>query len=198
MRLKTQISLFNYSRSLILKLKPLELTELFFNVEMPLVFVLNAMELEGIKINESSLKEFSVTLNKSLSKLKKAIFLLAEEEFNIDSPKQLGEILFGKMLLNEKAKKTKTGQYKTDESTLNKLSGSHEIIDHILQYRTEKKLLSTYVDALPKLISEKKWPCYFSASNTSGEKKFEEFYLDDEDVNLTKFNDTNKSNSFFI
>ena len=135
-------------------LKELELTELFFNVEMPLVFVLNAMELEGIKINESSLKEFSVKLNKSLSELKKAIFFLAEEEFNIDSPKQLGEILFGKMLLDEKAKKTKTGQYKTDESTLNKLSGSHEIIDHILQYRTEKKLLSTYVDALPKLISE--------------------------------------------
>ena len=136
------------------KIKALELTELFFNVEMPLVFVLNAMELEGIKINESSLKDFSVQLNKSLSELKKAIFLLADEEFNIDSPKQLGEILFGKMLLDEKAKKTKTGQYKTDESTLNKLSGSHEIIDHILRYRTEKKLLSTYVDALPKLISE--------------------------------------------
>ncbi len=136
------------------KIKALELTELFFNVEMPLVFVLNAMELEGIKINESSLKDFSVQLNKSLSELKKAIFLLADEEFNIDSPKQLGEILFGKMLLDEKAKKTKTGQFKTDESTLNKLSGSHEIIDHILRYRTEKKLLSTYVDALPKLISE--------------------------------------------
>ena len=74
-------------------------------------------------------------------------------EFNIDSPKQLGEVIFGKLNLDEKAKKTKTGQYKTDEATLNKLNGTHPIISDILNYRTRKKLLSTYVDALPKLIS---------------------------------------------
>ena len=137
------------------KILALGLSKLFYDVEMPLIFVLNAMEKEGINIDVSSLKEFSEKLNLSLNNLKNSIHLLANEEFNIDSPKQLGEILFSKMGLDEKAKKTKTGQYKTDESTLTKLSGSHEIIDHILQYRTEKKLLSTYVDALPKLRSNK-------------------------------------------
>ena len=130
------------------------LSSLFENIEMPLVEVLYGMEKEGISINREALEEFSKQLNSSLKTLKSAIISLAEEDFNIDSPKQLGEILFGKMELDEKAKKTKTGQFKTDESTLVKLSGSHQIIDHILQYRTEKKLLSTYVDALPKLISE--------------------------------------------
>ena len=137
------------------KILALGLSKLFYDVEMPLVFVLNAMEKEGINIDVSSLKKFSEKLNLSLNTLKNSIHLLADQEFNIDSPKQLGEILFSKMGLDEKAKKTKTGQYKTDESTLTKLSGSHEIIDHILQYRTEKKLLSTYVDALPKLRSNK-------------------------------------------
>jgi DNA polymerase-1 len=130
------------------------LSSLFKNIEMPLVQVLHGMEKEGISINREALKEFSLQLNSSLKSLNNSILSLAEEDFNIDSPKQLGEILFGKMKLDEKAKKTKTGQFKTDESTLVKLSGSHKIIDYILQYRTEKKLLSTYVDALPKLISE--------------------------------------------
>ena len=136
-------------------LSKLDLKHLFHDIEMPLVAVLNAMEREGISINTEALKDFSLKLNKSLTTLKEAIFSLADVEFNVDSPKQLGDVLFGEMELNPKAKKTKTGQFKTDEATLQKLSGSHPIIDNILQYRTEKKLLSTYVDALPKLIDSK-------------------------------------------
>ena len=131
------------------------LKSLFNNIEMPLVKVLHGMESVGVSINENALKDFSIKLNLSLKTLNQTILTLAEEDFNIDSPKQLGEVLFDKMKLDEKAKKTKTGQFKTDEATLTKLTGLHEIIDHILQYRTEKKLLSTYVDALPKLISKK-------------------------------------------
>ena len=83
-----------------------------------------------------------------MSNLKKSIYNHSNEEFNIDSPKQLGEILFGKLILDPKAKKTKTGQYKTDESTLLKLEGSHPIVVDILNYRTRKKLLSTYVEII--------------------------------------------------
>tara|TARA_B110000285_G_scaffold141769_1_gene158572 strand:- start:2534 stop:5272 length:2739 start_codon:yes stop_codon:yes gene_type:complete len=135
------------------KLKNLNLEDLFYNIEIPLVRVLHDMERQGIKINIESLSNFSKELNISLNSLKKSVFQLSEAEFNIDSPKQLGEVIFGKLNLDEKAKKTKTGQYKTDEATLNKLSGTHPIIAEILNYRTRKKLLSTYVDALPKLIS---------------------------------------------
>ena len=102
---------------------------------------------------DKTIEVFSKELTSSLSNLKKSIYNHSNEEFNIDSPKQLGEILFGKLILDTKAKKTKTGQYKTDESTLSKLEGSHPIVVDILNYRTQKKLLSTYVDALPKLIS---------------------------------------------
>tara|TARA_B100001287_G_scaffold70393_1_gene58051 strand:- start:57967 stop:60705 length:2739 start_codon:yes stop_codon:yes gene_type:complete len=137
------------------KIEKNNLGSLFKNIEMPLVKVLHNMENEGISLDEKSLKELSTELNLSLLDLKASIISLANEDFNIDSPKQLGEILFEKMKLDEKAKKTKTGQFKTDESTLTKLVGSHKIIELILQYRTEKKLLSTYIDALPKLISDK-------------------------------------------
>ena len=135
------------------KIKDLNLDFLFEKVEMPLLRVLHDMEKEGIKINTSSLLEFSEKLKLSLADLEKSIYKHSEIKFNIDSPKQLGEILFGKLMLDDKAKKTKTGQYKTDESTLLKLNGSHPIIEDILDYRTRRKLLSTYVDALPKLIS---------------------------------------------
>ena len=135
------------------ELKNLDLEHLFYNIEIPLMRVLHDMERQGIKINTESLSSFSKNLNISLAKLKQSIFQLSETEFNIDSPKQLGEVIFGKLNLDEKAKKTKTGQYKTDEATLNKLNGVHPIIADILNYRTRKKLLSTYVDALPKLIS---------------------------------------------
>ena len=135
------------------ELKNLDLEHLFYNIEIPLMRVLHDMEKQGIKINTESLNSFSKDLNISLANLKQSIFQLSETEFNIDSPKQLGEVIFGKLNLDEKAKKTKTGQYKTDEATLNKLQGVHPIIADILNYRTRKKLLSTYVDALPKLIS---------------------------------------------
>ena len=135
------------------ELKNLDLEHLFYNIEIPLMRVLHDMEKQGIKINTESLSIFSKNLNISLTNLKQSIFQLSETEFNIDSPKQLGEVIFGKLNLDEKAKKTKTGQYKTDEATLNKLHGVHPIIADILNYRTRKKLLSTYVDALPKLIS---------------------------------------------
>ena len=135
------------------ELKNLDLEHLFYDIEIPLMRVLHDMERQGIKINTESLSSFSKNLNISLANLKKSIFQLSETEFNIDSPKQLGEVIFDKLNLDEKAKKTKTGQYKTDEATLNKLNGVHPIIADILNYRTRKKLLSTYVDALPKLIS---------------------------------------------
>ncbi len=135
------------------ELKNLDLEDLFYNIEIPLMRVLHDMERQGIKINTESLSSFSEELNISLANLKESIFQLSETEFNIDSPKQLGDVIFGKLNLDEKAKKTKTGQYKTDEATLNKLNGVHPIIADILNYRTRKKLLSTYVDALPKLIS---------------------------------------------
>ena len=137
-----------------LKIENNNLNSLFNNIEMPLVKVLHSMENEGISLDEESLKELSLELNSSLIDLNSSITSLANEDFNIDSPKQLGDVLFEKMKLDEKAKKTKTGQFKTDESTLKKLIGTHEIIEQILQYRTEKKLLSTYINALPKLISD--------------------------------------------
>ena len=136
------------------QLKTANLLELFNDIELPLSLVLMKMEKEGIKLNTSSLSEFSGKLNISISSLKKSIITAAGIEFNLDSPKQLGNILFEKMELDEKAKKTKTGQYKTDEQTLLKLS-HHEIIKNLLDYRQQKKLQSTYVEALPKLISTK-------------------------------------------
>ena len=137
------------------KLKSLNLNQLFNNVEMPLIEVLFHMESAGISINTQELEAFSKILNKNLEELKETMYSEAGVSFNIDSPKQLGDVLFGQMKLDEKAKKTKTGQFKTDEATLTKLKGKHEIIDHVLSYRTQKKLLSTYVDALPKLIHAK-------------------------------------------
>ncbi len=129
-------------------------SSLFHEIEMPLSIVLMEMEYEGIKLDEKALKDFSGKLNKSILKLKEKISIAANVEFNLDSPKQLGDVLFEKLKLDEKAKKTKTGQYKTDEQTLRKLSTSHQIIENLLDYRQQKKLQSTYVEALPKLISK--------------------------------------------
>ena len=137
------------------KLQSLKLETLFEKVEMPLIEVLFHMERAGININTQELEAFSQLLNQNLSALQETMYQEAGTTFNIDSPKQLGEILFGHLKLDEKAKKTKTGQFKTDEATLIKLKGKHSIIDHVLQYRTQKKLLTTYVDALPKLIEPK-------------------------------------------
>jgi DNA polymerase I len=146
---------------LILQLKPkleIELKEkgqwrLLKEVEMPLVTVLAAMEFEGVNIDEETLKWMSEALRKDSAAVQKEIFEIAGTEFNIASPKQLGEILFDRMKLLDKAKKTKTGQYATGEDVLLKLAGDHEIAKKILDFREYEKLRSTYVDALPKMVS---------------------------------------------
>ncbi|WP_336690138.1 MULTISPECIES: DNA polymerase I [unclassified Chryseobacterium] len=136
------------------QLKKENLEDLFFSIEMPLMEVLAKMELEGISLDEKWLAQESVDLENDLRQLESKIFEISGEEFNMNSPKQLGEILFEKMQLDPKAKKTKTGQYATSEDVLQKLSSKHEIIKHILEYRTYQKLKSTYVDALPSQIEK--------------------------------------------
>ena len=130
-------------------------TELFNNVELPLVSVLTAMEIEGINLNTSFLKELSVALTDDINRLEKNIYKAAGEEFNIASPKQLGIVLFENLKLVDKPKKTKTGQYKTSEDILSYLAKDHQIIRDIQEYRQYKKLQSTYVDALPNEINPK-------------------------------------------
>ena len=131
------------------------LEDLFYNVEMPLMKVLAKIELTGVKLDSNWLAQESKDLENDLKILESKIFELSGEEFNMNSPKQLGEILFEKMQLDPKAKKTKTGQYATSEDVLQKLSSKHEIIPQILEYRTLQKLKSTYVDALPGQIDKK-------------------------------------------
>jgi len=123
-------------------------------VEMPLVSVLAHMEFEGVNIDEETLKWMSEALRKDSETVQKQIFELSGTEFNIASPKQLGEVLFDRMKLLDKAKKTKTGQYATGEDVLLKLAGEHEIAKKILDFREYEKLRSTYVDALPKMVSK--------------------------------------------
>ena len=130
-------------------------SKLFNEVELPLVSVLTAMEIEGINVNTDFLKELSIALTEDIHQLEKDIYEQAGEEFNIASPKQLGIILFEKMQLVDKPKKTKTGQYKTGEDILSYLAKDHKIIRDVLEYRQYKKLQSTYVDALPNEINKK-------------------------------------------
>ncbi|MDG1719502.1 MAG: DNA polymerase I, partial [Flavobacteriales bacterium] len=136
------------------ELKKLKLYNLFQSIEMPLLKVLSDMELEGISLDTEMLSDFSEELSKDIVNLKRNIYEISGEEFNLSSPKQMGEILFEKMKIIDKVKKTKTGQYSTSEETLSKLKGKHQIIDHILEYRGLQKLLSTYVKALPLLLDK--------------------------------------------
>lgn len=136
------------------QLKKENLEDLFYQVEMPLMKVLANMELEGISLDKNWLEQESKDLENDLKELETKIFSLTGEEFNMNSPRQLGEILFDKLQLDPKAKKTKTGQYATSEDVLQKLSSKHEIIPLILEYRTYQKLKSTYVDALPNQIDK--------------------------------------------
>jgi DNA polymerase-1 len=129
--------------------------KLMTDVEMPLMSVLAAMEYEGVNIDEKALAKMSDELRKESEQVQKEIYKLAGVEFNIGSPKQLGEILFDKLKLIDKAKKTKTGQYATGEEVLLKLAGEHEIAKKILDYREYEKLRSTYVDALPKMVNKR-------------------------------------------
>lgn len=131
------------------------LKSLFYDVEMPLMFVLKSMENEGIALDVSALTTFGKTIEKDLIRLTKEISALADASFNLDSPRQLGEILFDKLKISTKAKKTKTGQYATSEDVLVRHRKDHPIVEHILEYRQLKKLKSTYVDPLPELCDSK-------------------------------------------
>ena len=135
------------------ELKKGNVIKLFNEIELPLVSVLTAMEIEGINLNTDFLKELSIHLTDDINRLEKTIFEQAGEEFNIASPKQLGIVLFENMKLVDKPKKTKTGQYSTAEDVLSNLSKDHTIIANVLEYRQFKKLQSTYVDALPNEIN---------------------------------------------
>lgn len=137
------------------KLKECGAEQLFYEIEMPLMPVLAEMELNGIRIDTDSLAETSSILTSRMRQLETQIYEAAGEEFNIASPKQVGEILFGKMKIVDKPKKTKTGQYVTSEEVLQQLRHKNPIVDDILAHRGLKKLLGTYVDALPKLINRR-------------------------------------------
>ena len=134
------------------KLKEVEAEKLFWEIEMPLVPVLADMELHGVRLDTAALEETSHIFTQRMNQYEQEIYELAGESFNISSPKQVGEILFGKLQVMEKPKKTKTGQYVTSEEVLVSLENKHPIVHKILEYRGIKKLLSTYIDALPKLI----------------------------------------------
>lgn len=131
-----------------------ETLKLFNDIEIPLVKVLASMELEGIRLDTAFLKSLSTDLNNDITSLESKIYEAAGETFNIASPKQLGVILFEKLKLVDKPKKTKTGQYSTAEDVLSYLAKEHTIIQHILEYRGLAKLKSTYVDALPEQVLE--------------------------------------------
>ncbi len=132
-----------------------KLHELAMNIEMPLVRVLMEMEHAGVSLNSDALAEFADNLREELIENEKRIFTLAGQEFNINSPKQLGDILFERLKILVDAKLTKTRQYITSEDVLAGLVDKHEIVQEVLNYRSAKKLLSTYVEALPKLIHER-------------------------------------------
>ena len=148
------------------KLKGAGVWQLFTEVEMPLVQVLADMEVGGVRIDTGALKETSAMLTERMNAIEKEIYQLAGEEFNIASPKQVGEILFGKMKIVDKPKKTKTGQYVTSEEVLQQLRGKSEIVGKILEHRGLKKLLGTYVDALPKLINPRTGHIHTSFNQT--------------------------------
>ncbi|MFW9607567.1 MAG: DNA polymerase I, partial [Prevotella sp.] len=137
------------------KLKENNVEDLFWNIEMPLIPVLADMELNGVCLDTEALKEISAIFTERMNQLEQAIYKDAGETFNISSPKQVGDILFGKMQIMDKPKKTKTGQYVTSEEVLQSLQGKSPIVAHILDYRGLKKLLGTYIDALPKLINKR-------------------------------------------
>lgn len=132
-----------------------ELTKLYHEVELPLVETLQEMEWQGVQVDAVFLKEYSDQLGVELTEIKEKIFEQVGAEFNLDSPKQMGEILFDRMKIPYTGPKTKTGQYQTNEDTLSKLADAHPIIDAIVNYRELAKLKSTYVDSIPALINHR-------------------------------------------
>jgi DNA polymerase-1 len=137
------------------KIKSVGADDLLHKIENPLIYVLADIEHEGVKIDHNTLKEFSKELETDIAALEKTVFEKAGVRFNIASPKQLGEVLFEKLMLDPKAKKTKTGQYQTGEDVLMGLASKSDIVRDILDYRQLQKLKSTYVDALPTMVNQK-------------------------------------------
>ena len=148
------------------ELKKHDCEELFYQIEMPLMPVLAEMEMNGVCLDTDSLAETSKVFTERMNELERRIYELAGQQFNIASPKQVGEILFDKLKIVEKAKKTKTGQYVTSEEVLQQLRNKHEIIADILEHRGLKKLIGTYIDALPKLINPRTGHIHTSFNQT--------------------------------
>lgn len=148
------------------EIERLGLSRLFYDIEMPLVPVLAAMEMRGVMIDTASLSDTSTLLTARMSDIEERIYAMAGKRFNISSPKQVGDILFGRMKIVDKPKKTKTGQYVTSEDVLQQLRGKNEIVGLILDHRGLKKLLGTYVDALPRLVSPKTGRIHTSFNQT--------------------------------
>ena len=148
------------------ELKRLECEDLFYNIEMPLMPVLAEMEMNGVCLDTESLAETSKQFTTRMNEIEQRIYELAGEPFNIASPKQVGEVLFDKLKIVEKAKKTKTGQYVTSEEVLQQLKNKHEIVADILEHRGLKKLIGTYIEALPKLINPRTGHIHTSFNQT--------------------------------
>lgn len=140
--------------------------ELFRDIEMPLMPVLADMEMTGVCLNTEALQQVGEQHTREMLAIEQDIYALAGEEFNIQSPKQVGVLLFEKLQLSDKAKKTKTGQYVTNEEVLERLRAKHPIVDKILLYRGKRKLLSTYIEALPKLINPRTGRIHTSFNQT--------------------------------
>ena len=148
------------------ELKKHECEDLFYNIEMPLMPVLAEMEMNGVCLDTASLAETNKQFTARMNEIEQRIYELAGQQFNIASPKQVGEILFDKLKIVEKAKKTKTGQYVTSEEVLQQLKNKHEIVADILEHRGLKKLIGTYIDALPKLINPRTGHIHTSFNQT--------------------------------
>ena len=148
------------------ELKEQSAEKLFYEIEMPLVPVLAYMEKNGVRIDTHALKETSTHFTARMIQIENEIYQLAGTEFNVSSPKQVGEILFERLKITDKAKKTKTGQYVTSEEVLEGLRNKHDIVGKILDYRGLKKLLGTYIDALPLLINERTGKIHTSFNQT--------------------------------
>ncbi|BEG62879.1 DNA polymerase I [Coprobacter fastidiosus] len=148
------------------ELKKEGLEPLFYSIEMPLIRVLAEMEITGVRVDTEALRQSSILLTEKVLQLEQEIYQLAGTEFNVSSARQVGEVLFERLKIDEKAKKTKTGQYSTTEEILEKLRSKHPIVGKILEQRGVKKLLSTYVNALPELINPKTGKIHTSFNQT--------------------------------
>ena len=148
------------------EIKNNNLTTLFYEIECPLIYVLADMEWTGVRLDLKALEELSCQYSDELKKIEKEIIEMAGVDFNINSPKQIGEVLFDRLKIVDKPKKTKTGQYKTGEEELEKIRSKHPIISKILEQRGVKKLLTTYIDAFPLLVNPKTGKVHTSFNQT--------------------------------